>query len=132
MSAKQEKSQRGALERSYEEALVDVLTQDHDLDVRRAKDPLERRHNGVASLHFDFHWNAGAEAKVVITVAGVDDFSTMARVDFGSEDAMQRCAEDCEALALFLTGHLSELREDWLEAVSAGEVDHGRREDDWY
>lgn len=132
MAAKQDTSRRSTLERSFEEMLVDVLTQDHDLDVRRAQDPLDRRRNGVASLQFDFHWDTDEHAKVVVTVEGVDDFSNMARVDFRSEDTMAASAEDCEALALFLTEHLSELREDWLEAVSAGELEHGRREDDWY
>jgi hypothetical protein len=51
-------------------------------------------------------------------------------VDFGSADGLRRSAEDCEALVLYLTEHLSGQREKTLTDAAAGRVRWGRREDD--
>ena len=40
------------LREDFELVLMDVLETDYDLDVRRANDKLNRRRNGVATLHF--------------------------------------------------------------------------------
>jgi hypothetical protein len=51
-------------------------------------------------------------------------------VDFRSPESIQRCAEDCEALARFIGEHLSHVRDHTLDEVAAGHLRYGRREDD--
>ena len=123
---------REAVERKFEELVIEVLTQDYDLDVVRHGDGLDRRRRSVAILCFDYHHEArSGVAKVVVTIEGVDSFSTMMRVDLGNRERMRQSAEDCEALALFLTEYLVGMREDLfadLDAGFSGEL--GRREDD--
>jgi hypothetical protein len=123
----------GALEREFEELLVEVLTQDYDLAVRRSGDPLDRRRQNVATLRFDYRYPAKSpDARVVVGVEGVGEFSTVIRVDFTSQESICRCAEDCEALALYLSQHLEGRRVDFLAALGdeGGEV-WDRREDDY-
>jgi hypothetical protein len=43
---------------------------------------------------------------------------------------MRRCAEDCEALVLYLTEHLAEKRERAMSEAASGRLRWGRREDD--
>ena len=121
---------RRTLEREFEELLLDVLEQDYDLSVRHATDRLDRRKRDIATLEFEYHYDAAREAKVVVRVAGVADFKAILPVEFASADGMRRSAEDCESLVLYLTEYLEEVREKTLVAAAAGRVRWGRREDD--
>jgi hypothetical protein len=119
-------------EREFETLLLDVLTQDYDLPVRHRSDRLERRHRGLASLGFEYHYSSATQAKVIVTVEGLPSFSNMLPLDFASPEAIARSAEDCEALALFLMEHLEGARDDLLDDYASGDLDYGRREDDYY
>jgi undecaprenyl pyrophosphate synthase len=121
---------RKALEREFEELLLDVLEQDYDLTVRHGTDRLDRRKRDVATLQFEYHYDGAREAKAVVRVAGVAEFKAILPVDFASADGLRRSAEDCEALVLYLTEYLEEQREKTLTAAAAGRVRWGRREDD--
>jgi hypothetical protein len=121
---------RRVLEREFEELLLDVLEQDYDLAVRHATDRLDRRKRDIATLQFEYHYDSPREAKAVVRVAGVEGFKAILPVDFGSPDELRRCAEDCEALVLYLTEHLENMREKTLAEVAAGRLRWGRREDD--
>ena len=118
------------MEREFEDLLLDVLEQDYDLPVRHGEDRLERRKRDTASLNFEYHYDAAHEAKAVVRIDGVGDFKAILPVDFGSADGLRRSAEDCEALVLFLTEHLSNAREKTLAEAASGRVRWGRREDD--
>jgi hypothetical protein len=119
-------------EREFEGLLLDVLTQDYDLPVCHAKDRLERRRRGLAALAFEYHYSSPSQAKVVVKVDGLPSFSNLLPVDFSSSEAAARCAEDCEALALFLMEHLDHAEDELLDQYAAGELTYGRREDDYY
>ena len=67
-------TKKKALEREFEELLLDVLDQDYDLAVRRSDDPLERRKRDLATLSFEYHWSGPREARAVVRVAGARDF----------------------------------------------------------
>jgi hypothetical protein len=119
-----------SMEREFEDLLLDVLEQDFDLSVRHAEDRLERRKRDTASLRFEYHYDAGHEAKAVVRIDGIKDFKAILPVDFASADGLRRSAEDCEALVLYLTEHLENMREKALVDAAAGRVRWGRREDD--
>ena len=121
---------RRALEREFEELLLDVLEQDYDLAVRQLSDRLDRRKRDVATLEFEYHHESIHNAKAIVRVAGAPSFKAMLPVDWSTPDALRRSAEDCEALVLFLTEHLEEMREKTLTAVASGRLRYGRREDD--
>jgi hypothetical protein len=121
---------RRALEREFEELLLDVLEQDYDLSVRQASDRLERRKRDVAMLEFEYHYEGTHAAKAVVRVGGVPSFKALLPVDWSSPEALRSSAEDCEALVLFLTEHLENVREKTLAAAAAGRIRWGRREDD--
>ncbi|HTO70436.1 MAG TPA: hypothetical protein VMR31_11300 [Myxococcota bacterium] len=121
---------RRTLEREFEELLLDVLEQDYDLGVRHSINRMERRRRDVARLEFEYHYDSPREAKAVVRIAGVAEFKAILPVDFASADGLRRSAEDCEALVLFLTEHLEEMREKTLAEAAAGRVRWGRREDD--
>jgi hypothetical protein len=105
-------TKRKELERELELAIVDVLEQDHDLDVRLAGDHWNRRQRNVATLGFKYHWEENEDtAKVVISIDGVPDCSHVLRADFSSPDAIERSAEDCESLALSVHTYLQDARE---------------------
>lgn len=123
-------TKKKALEREFEELLLDVLDQDYDLAVRRRDDPLERRTRDLATLSFEYHWSGPREARAVVRVDGVRDFEAILPVDASSVEELRRSAEDCEALVLFLAEHLEDKREKVLADVVAGRVRYGRREDD--
>ena len=122
---------REALEREFEELLVEVLSQDYDIAVRTPGERLDRRRRDVATLGFEYHYTSDAAGKVRITIRDVPDFSTMLPVDFATPDSMQKCAEECEALALYLMEHLSQRGEDLFASAIDGDLDWGRREDDY-
>jgi hypothetical protein len=117
-------------EREFEDLLLDVLAQDYDLPVRRSGDHLERRSRGMATLGFEYHYSAPAQAKVVVTIDGKRGFSNLLPVDFESGESIARSAEDCEALALFLMEHLQGVRDALLADYASGALCYGRREDD--
>ncbi len=122
---------RTRLQRDFETALVDVLSQDYNLDVRNERDPLERRRRDTATLRFAYHHQGGSSrARVVISVDGVPGFSNLLPVNFRSRAAVLRAAEDCEALARFIDDHLTTNRGRTLEALVAGQLRYGRREED--
>ena len=123
------RTEKKKLEQSFEELLIEVLTQDYDLAVRRDADPIERRMNGTATLMFKYQYVPGTnEAKVIVGVAGTDEFSNVFVIDFSDSEAVERSAEDCEALALYLSEHLQERDEELYHAYEDDAL--GRREDD--
>src|SRR5262245_15381937 len=121
---------RKALEREFEELLLDVLEQDYDLAVRHCGNRIDRRKRGIAILEFEFHHDTADEAKCVVRIAGVADFKAILPVDLSSPDGMRRSAEDCEALVLYLSEHQEKSRDETLSMAAAGRVKWGRREDD--
>jgi len=125
-------AERAKREREFEGLLIDVLTQDYDLPVRHGGDRLERRRRGLASLVFEYHYSSPTQAKVIVKVEGMPSFSNMLPLDFSSAEAVARCAEDCEALALFLMEHLEHAEEELLDEYATGRLSYGRREDDYY
>ena len=69
---------RTSAEQAFEEALIDVLTQDYKLDVRHSGDALDRRRRDVASLSFTYqHGRRGLESKVCVHVDGAPEFSSL-------------------------------------------------------
>ena len=121
---------RRELEQRFETALVSVLTLDHDLEMRHA-DALERRSATAAELSFSYqHRSATSRAKAIVTVEGLTNFACVMDVDFASQEAIERSAERCEALARLLARHLSTVRERHYSDATGGRVPFGRREDD--
>ena len=118
-------------EREFEDLLVEILTQEHDLPVYRSGDPLERRRRGMACLEFEYHYSSSSEAKAVVKIHGATGFSNLMRVDFGSSDSIARSAEDCESLALFLIEHMQAAQEALIADHCSGRLADGRREEDW-
>jgi hypothetical protein len=103
---------RRELESEFELAVVDVLEQDHDLEVRLPDDSWNRRKNCVATLHFKYHWDRHEpRAKVVVMIEGKRDTSNVMLVDFSSPEAIETSAEDCESLALNVHVYLEACRE---------------------
>ena len=123
-------SRRRMMEREFEDLLLDVLEQDYDLAVRHKEDRLDRRRRDIATLSFEYHYDAAREAKAVVRIDGVADFKAILPVAFDSADGLRRSAEDCEALVLYLTEHLDCVREKTLTDAAAGKLRWGRREDD--
>lgn len=118
-------------EREFEGVLLEVLSQDWDLPVRRGSDPMDRRRRGGATLVFEYHYSSATQAKVVVGIEGIAGFSNLLAVDFASSESIARCAEACEALALFLMEHLQAQQESLLEQYAKGALPYGRREDDY-
>jgi hypothetical protein len=113
----------------FELALMDVLETDYDLDVRRANDKLNRRRNGVATLHFEYSKNGDPENwKVVVTIEGVEGSAHTLNIDYSSEDAMEESVADCESLALAIGSYLEEYREQSVTSGACGEL-HRRWDD---
>ena len=85
----------------FERALLEVLVMDYDLRVRRKGDPVERRHNGYATLLFDYHAvHDPGDTKVVVQIDGVEGFSCLFHADLSSFETIVESAETCESLAL--------------------------------
>jgi hypothetical protein len=85
----------------FERALLDVLVMDYDLRVRRKGDRLERRHNGYATLLFDYPGDDDpSDTKVVVQIDGVEGFSCLFHADLTSFETIVESAETCESLAL--------------------------------
>jgi hypothetical protein len=101
----------------FELALMDVLETDYDLDVRRANDKLNRRRNGVATLHFEYSKNGDPE-----------NWKVVVNIDYSSEDAMEESVADCESLALAIGSYLEEYREQSVTSGACGEL-HRRWDD---
>jgi hypothetical protein len=121
----------GDLERQFENALIEVLAHEYDLDVRHPEDCLDRRRQGIATLSFAYRHAADGEAtKVVVTVDGAENFSAVLPLDLGDRRAIERSAENCETLVRFLRDHLTERREMELEEEAQGQLKYGRRDDD--
>ena len=125
-------AERAEREREFETLLLEVLTQDYDLPVRHGSDRLERRRRGLASLAFEYHYSSPTQAKVVVSVKGLPSFSNLLPLDFATSESITHCAEDCEALALFLMENLEGTQDALLDLYAAGELGYGRREDDYY
>ncbi len=122
---------QGELELRFEKALIDVLSQDYDLDVRQSNDCLDRRREGVATLSFVYRYAPDkTSAKAVISVVGAGHFSNVLPVDFHNRKGIERSAENCKTLVEFLKSHLAECREKELDAAEAGPLKYGRRDDD--
>ncbi len=122
---------QGELELRFEKALIEVLSQDYDLDVRLSADSLDRRREGVATLSFSYRYPPDKNsAKAIISVDGAGHFSNVLPVDFRNRKGIESSAENCRTLVEFLKGHLAECREKELEATEAGPLKYGRRDDD--
>ncbi len=119
-----------ALEREFEQTLIDVLSLDYDLAVRHAEDRIERRRQGMARLDFDYQCSGDHLGKVIISIDGAPGFSGMLPIDLTDSASAARSAEDCEALALYLMEYLGAQDDELLEAFAAGHIEYGRREDD--
>lgn len=119
-----------ALEREFEDLLLDVLDQDYDLAVRRRDDSLERRRRDLATLSFSYRWFGAREARAVVRVEGSRDFKAILPIDASSPEDLRRSAEDCESLVLFLSEWLERKRDESLEVAASGKIRWGRREDD--
>ena len=124
---------RTASEREFEELLVEVLTQDYGLEVRTLGDNVGNRRKKVPTLCFDYHNTGnGSEAKIEVSIEGIDEFSHSFCVDLGDEKQVRECAEDSEALALFLSEHLEGGGEDFFAALDGCGYDgFDRCEDDY-
>ena len=111
------------LKRELELAVVDVLEQDYDLDVRLASDAWNRRRRNVATLRFDYHWDPEpTRARVVVTIEGLEATTHLLQADFSSAESIERSAEDCEALALSVHTYLREGLEADVAAREASET----------
>ncbi len=103
---------RQSLQQELEIAVVDVLEQDYDLEVRLPKDDWNRRRRRVATLHFDYRWDAQpTHARVVVTIEGLESRAHVLHADFSTAESIERSAEDCESLALSVYTFLQEGRE---------------------
>ncbi len=118
------------LEREFEETLIDVLSQDYDLAVRHAEDRIERRKQGIARLDFEYQYSGDRSGKVIVSIDGAPQFSSVLPVDLTNTEAATRSAEDCEALALFLMEYLGAQDDELFAAFASGDLDYGRREED--
>lgn len=125
-------AERAGREREFETLLLEVLTQDYDLPVRHGSDRLERRRRGLASLGFEYHYSSPTQAKVIVSIEGLPSFSNLLPLDFGSPESIARCAEDCEALALYLMEHLEHTQDALIDLYASGDLTYGRREEDYY
>jgi hypothetical protein len=125
-------AERVGREREFETLLIEVLTQDYDLPVRHGGDRLERRRRGFASLAFEYHYSSPTQAKVIVSIEGLPSFSNLLPLDFSTPESIASCAEDCEALALFLMEHLENTQDALFDLYSTGALSYGRREDDYY
>ncbi len=121
---------RRELESEFELALVDVLEQDHDLEVRLPDDSWNRRKSCVATLGFRYHWERSEpRAKVVVTIEGKRDTSNVMLVDFSSPEAIEASAEDCESLALNVHVYLEARRESAHAEMKNGSTPRQRWDD---
>ena len=122
---------RQNLQHELEVAVVDVLEQDYDLEVRLAKDDWNRRRRSVATLHFDYRWDVQpTQARVVVTIEGLESRAHVLHADFSSTEAIERSAEDCESLALSVHTFLEEGRESDATVKPATVASGPRRWDD--
>ena len=122
---------RSEREREFEGVLLEVLSQDWDLPVRRSGDRMDRRRRAGATLVFEYHYSSATQAKAVVAIEGVTGFSNLLAVDFASSESIARSAEGCEALALFLMEHLQAQEEALIDQYAKGVLPFGRREDDY-
>ena len=117
-------------ERLFETALIEELTQDWDLPVRRGGESMERRRRGGATLAFKYHYGSEMQAKVTVSIEGAAGFSSMLLADFSTPESTTRSAEDCEGLALFLMEHVQHAQDAMIDQYARGALPYGRREDD--
>jgi hypothetical protein len=104
----------------FELALIDVLETDFDLDVRRERDPLNRRKESAATLRFDYPTNrSGSRSKVVVQIEGMPESHSL-DVDWSSLDGIDESAGDCESLAMAIGTWLEERNEARMLAVAGG------------
>ena len=119
-----------SMEREFEDLLLDVLEQDYDLPVRHGeRRPRAATRDRRASTSSTTTTRPTRPRPWCGSTAS-RDFKAILPVDFASADGLRRSAEDCEALVLFLTEHLANVREKTLAEAASGRVRWGRREDD--
>jgi hypothetical protein len=111
-------TRRRKLEGQFERALLDVLEQDWDLEVRLPDDRLNRRRSRVATLRARYRWSTRGKATAILSIEGDAHSSHLIPVDFSSTESIEEAAEDCEALALSVSS--------WLDDRHAGELDGAR------
>ena len=90
-------------------ALTGMLEDVYDLAVRSDRDPLERRGQGMVTLHFDYEYDGKDEAKVVVSIVGAESSSFALQVDFSNSETILESAEHCEDLALAVRARLDTL-----------------------
>ena len=124
-------SKHTAHKREFEHALLEVLEQDYNLQVRADGDHFERRTRGVASLQFQYEHDTThpKEAKVVVTVAGVEEFSYTLFVDLSKPASIRESAECCEDLAEALVDYSLSMDDALEEALWCGDFTDQRYED---
>jgi len=119
------------IEREFEESLIEILSQDYDLPVRLQGEVLDRRRNSAATLCFQYrHSSPPLQAKAVVEIEGVNNFSVMLRLDCRNTETIRRSAEDCEALSLYLMEHFEQRNEALLARAETTPEMQYRREDD--
>jgi hypothetical protein len=101
----------------FEQALLDVLETDYDLDVRRANDRLNRRRGSAATLQFAYPRNGDPSHWTVdVTIEGAPSPCHTLDVDWSSADTMEESVAACEDLALAIGAYLEERQESRLAA----------------
>ncbi len=115
-------SPRKLQEMEFELVLTGVLEDVYDLAVRSDRDPLERRDHGMVVLHFDYEYDRGGHAKVVVSIVGEASSTFALQADFSNSETILESAEPCEDLALAVRARLealgvdpSELDRRWFE-----------------
>lgn len=97
-------------EMEFELALLGVLEDLYELNIRVEGDPLNRRKNGYATLRFDYHYPNGnqGDVKVDVSIEGVANATFSFAADFDDSASVYRAADDCEELALAIREYLGD------------------------
>jgi len=114
-------------EMEFELALLGVLEDLYELNIRVDGDPLNRRKNGYATLIFDYHYPNGnqGDVKIDVSIEGVANATFSFAADFDDSASVYRAADDCEELALTLREFLGDE-----PSVDLLDEEFGRRWDD--
>ncbi len=94
-------------ELEFEMALTGVLEDVYDLRVRSARDPLNRRTRGYATLEFRYEYK-GNDVEVGVSIRGVPESPVPLHADFSDSEAIAHSAEGCDNLAWAVRGYLED------------------------
>ncbi len=120
-------SSRRMQQMEFELALLGVLEDLYDLNIRVEGDPLNRRRNGYATLIFDYDYPNGhpGDVKIVVSIAGVANASFSFAADLNDSENLFHAVDDCEELALTIREYLGDEPD-----ADPLEQEFGRRWDD--